>query len=62
MESTKSTVREENAFPYPMGSSRWSKNYTDMTQINRRKSYLILKIFELYIHEKVRDPTYIRGS
>ena len=38
MESTKSTVREEKAFPYPMGSSRWSKDYTDMIQINRRKS------------------------
>ena len=62
MESTKSTVREEKALPHPTGSSRWSKNYIDMTQINRRKSYLILYICELYIHEKLRNPTYIRGS
>lgn len=43
-----------------MGSSNWSENYIDMRQ-NRRKSYLILYIWEFHIYERVRDPTYMRG-
>ena len=51
---------QKKLFPILMGSSSWSENYIDMRQINRRKSYFILYIWELHIYERVRDPTYMK--